>query len=287
MSFIPGYHLEGNSPIELKVDPFLHRLFFQYVDDWILREAERWDDPWQFLLSVPGLPLGCYDFFTAGVSFLKALNRLVHIEYGGATIHRCLWDKNVEARAKGKPAVEKEVHTIIKGLLKHGSLVGDSMPTEFKSEAERKEVMQAIEIAEGVLRKKYGKDWRAKLQLKPIEPDRQDKEAVFMVHAWLSCGGKLGLCFYSDDAIADLMTLVFHRGKAKDNYGLGQRNFCYSKMRKRLGLEQLNYRTPTVRNARPGHGANIEIEHRTKKGWRKIQLDERIFLEAKRWLANF
>lgn len=52
----------GQKPTKLKADPFLGRKILQHAPDWILREAERWEHPWRFLLGVRKLPRACYRY---------------------------------------------------------------------------------------------------------------------------------------------------------------------------------------------------------------------------------
>jgi hypothetical protein len=66
--------LPGNSPRELKADPFLDSL--RHVPEWILSEAERREDCWDFLLGIRGFPVGYYDIFRAAKSVSHAIRRL-------------------------------------------------------------------------------------------------------------------------------------------------------------------------------------------------------------------
>ena len=83
----------GNSPTELKADPFLGTKILQHVDDWIFREAERWPHPWHFLLDVRRLPPAAYDLFQAAESVSHAINRLENMLYCGATLQRDLCEE--------------------------------------------------------------------------------------------------------------------------------------------------------------------------------------------------
>src|SRR6185312_4077568 len=90
--------LPGNSPIELRDDLGLPGKILSRVEEWILQEAARREDTWQFLLGVRGLPEGCYDFFRAGQSVSRALDRLTAIAVGIATLNRDLRDEVTKRR---------------------------------------------------------------------------------------------------------------------------------------------------------------------------------------------
>lgn len=272
----------GTTPKELKADPFLNGLFFQYVDDWILAEAERREYTWQFLLGVPNLPLGCYDFFKSALSVSVAANKLLHMSYGGATINRTLSDEMMKPRRKSdKRAAENSTKQFFRASFTCGFWQGDLETYNFKNDKERTEFERLREQEERRLCKQHGKNWRAKFPdftnessvPSTDEIQGQSLQAHFMVNAWLRWGyDQPGLCFFNDESLADVLSLLLREAS---RYGLGARTEYYRKLRQRLGLEQLYYRKPTVTEARPVPGTGlIEITVRTKNGSMKRLLSE-------------
>jgi hypothetical protein len=259
----PELILPWNTPSKLKADPLLRRLFVQYVDDWILREAEKWDHPWQFLLGVRGLPLGCYDFFKAAVSVSIATEKLVHMTYRGATLSRNL--SVLQARAnRNECAAQKAAVKLFRAQYKHGFW------QTFKSEKERIQFEQLREKEDKRLCKQHGRNWRTKFVLPSREEsEKQSPAAYFMVHSWLRCGFcNPGLCFFSDKALADFLSLLWPNVSASTEY--------YRKIRQRLGLKQLYHRKPSVTAAYPVLGTElIEITLQTPTGEHQRQLSAR------------
>ena len=280
MPLVPGYHLPGTSPSELKRDPFLFRSFLQYVPDCVIEKAEQSKDAWMFLLRGRNLSTACSNFFKAAVSHSKATGKLIDIEAGLASVSRPLsvWEEALKAGRDGDMHKARiKGHKVVRGLLKNGCLVGDSMPP-FKNEEQRMEITQVIGKEEETPRKKCGKDWRGNLRL---EKTNADPEAAVMVHIWLSFDGKHGLCFYADEALADMMTLLCKNVPAEDNYGIGYYIECYQKKRQRMRLKQFDCHKPTVKKVRPVPGTRfIEIEYRSNDGLRKYRIEcERVFLK--------
>ena len=88
--------------------------------------------------------------------------------------------------------------------------------------------------------------------------------AYLLVANWLRWGnaGEPGLCYYSDEAMADLVVQLL--GLEKQD-GLGRRADYYRKFRQRLGLQQAYHRKPFVTKARRVTNTGlIEIEFRER-----------------------
>src|SRR5690348_16926341 len=81
---------EEMSPTAVKADPLplVHRIM-RDVDDSFLRDAERWEDPWDFLVKMKGLPGHCQDFFRAAASAWKAAKKTSYdcVAAGTASLH--------------------------------------------------------------------------------------------------------------------------------------------------------------------------------------------------------
>ena len=263
--FAPGYVLPGNSLSELKRNnPTLFESFLQYVPDSAIERAEQSTNPWLSLLSVPKLSEHLRSFFKAGASQASAVDRLIQIEGGVATINHSSWDEMAKTGASDKPASKEKVQgRVIMQLLLHGSLTGKAKP-RYKNEEQRVKFKLVYDKAQGALRKRYGKNWQKDKNAEP--PYRQHKEALFLVFHWLDFFGEAGLCFYSDEAIAKLVVKTLHGG-----YHVTQMD-SVTKLRKKLSLEKLNNRMPTIRAAKRSYGPRVWFEQRTKEGcWKKYQ----------------
>ena len=86
LSLIPACELPENKPSALKRDPWLSpRFFLQDVDDSIIEKAERREDTWEFLVRLPHLTGNSRDFIQAGLSYSKAICKLIGIDLGWTT----------------------------------------------------------------------------------------------------------------------------------------------------------------------------------------------------------
>jgi len=256
-TFIPP----GHSPTELKSDPFLRTKILQHVDDWIFREAERWPHPWRFLLGVRRLPPAAYDLFKAAESVSHAMNRLLKTLYGGATLQRDLIEEMQRHAERGDEAgAERLAMKELRQLLKYGLwkpiLNSSKMPDEARREIESWETAAKRTLA------RHG-------QLNPLPlPHAKglNPTACLLISFWLRWGenGEPGLCYYSDEALADLIVLLLGR---EGQVGLGTQTVYYRKIRQRLKLEQAYYREPLVTKVRrlPNSGL-IEIELQVEEG---------------------
>jgi hypothetical protein len=249
--------LPGNSPLELKAAPGLLAKILERVEDCLLREAERWSDPWQFLLGVKGLPVGCYDLFRAGASVSCALVRMTQMSYGGATLNRSLLDEIRKAQ-------EREFHIqaerLARQLLIRQWQFG-LWPKGLRSGLSQDEqvlIEKALAVEEKKLMKRHG---RAGLETRSLPGSLEFQESrkveSIMIEGWLRWGelGEIGLCFFSDEAMADLIELLLTSGRSR-----GQRRAHYEKIRQRLGLEHAYPPKPKVVSARRvGHHIKIEV----------------------------
>lgn len=248
----------GQNPTQLKSDPFLGAKIMQHVEDWILREAERWDHAWRFLLNCRNLPLAAYDLFKAAESVSVAMNRMQNMLAGFATMQRDLVMEMVKRNQNGdKSGATRLGKKIVRELLKR-----DLWGNEADWPAMPDETRRVIELwkSEGKrqLLKRHG---RKGLEPQPfLGAAQHDPEAYLMASNWLRWGdaGEPGLCYYSDEALADLMVLLSGQEK---RHGLGTRLEYYRKFRQRLGLKQAYYRKPLVTKARRAQTRTlIEIE---------------------------
>ena len=226
--------LPGQSPTQLRADPFLGQFVLQHAEEWIFQEAERWPHPWRFLLDVRRLPPACYDFFRAAESVSRAINRVLHSLYGGATLQRDLREEMARRdRAGDKTGATQIATKLVRAMLRHGLWTdrkGD--PAEFI--AWKTEGLAA-------LRKRHGKKFRAERQTAA----QFNKAATLMVSLWLRCGrGAPGLCYFTDQAMADLLAMLL--GELTGLHYKDVRLVYFRKLRQRLQLEHAYPRKPVV-----------------------------------------
>ena len=252
----------GQTPSELKADPFLGVKILHAAPDWIFAEAERWPHPWRFLRDVRSLPPACYDLFKAAESVSHAMNRYQKMPAGLATFQRDLADEMCKRSQTGDAKGAKQVGAkIITAMLKHGLWRDD-----FRSEARREdEAMKAQ--AERALVKRHG---RKALKPQPVLSAQEfawksdwTLAGYLMFSNWLRWGkrGEPGLCYYSDQALADLLAMLI-KVKHSSAERFIRRDY-FRKCRQLLGLEQAYYRKAFVIGARrvPNTGI-IEIDCR-------------------------
>jgi hypothetical protein len=266
--------LPGNSPTELKRDPRLSRLFLKEVDDWILREAERRDDCWKFLRGVRGLSPECRDFLRVADSVSQSAQKLGHIQYGGATLHRSLIAEIQKLKATGdEQGAERVARKLFRAQYRSGAMWQD-LSKHCKDPEELLLVKRVIKEEDEKLVKRHGHSWQNEYPYPTQEESERTSTTEFlMVHAWLRWGvDEPGLCFYSDEALAELIVILV---QDEARYGPKTRTVFYRKLRQRLGLDYLNYRKPTVTEARrvPGTGL-IDITVRTSNRSHKHRLSK-------------
>src|SRR5262249_4800849 len=69
--------------------------------EWLFPEAERWPDPWKFLLELPCLPKPFERLFRAAQSQRRALSRLAEIIRAGGSVE-VSWTRKLEAALKSR-----------------------------------------------------------------------------------------------------------------------------------------------------------------------------------------
>jgi hypothetical protein len=246
----------GQSPTDLKADPFLGNHILQDVPDWIFREAERWPHPWQFLLGVRRLPLHCYDLFQAAESASRAMNRAQNMSFGGATLQRDLpQEMQMKAQVGDIVGATKIAKKIVVGMVRHGL---------WRDQANEPAVFKEWRTqAEAGLQKRYGK----KFKPWPVKTAaEQSHDVQIMICNWLrwGCAGDPGLCFYSDQAMANLLAAL--SGNRLQLNQMDVRLAYFRKLRQRLDLRHAFYRKPIVIKARRVSGTGqIEITLRDDK----------------------
>lgn len=270
MSLTRDHFLPGNSPSELKRDPFLFRQFLRHVKDATLKEAERREDTWEFLLGVRGLPGDCKRFFKACASVSRAMVKLTGMQIDTEKLNRSLLDEMLEARATGDmQTAEQRCEKLCRAYYRHG--LWDDLMRDAKDENVRIQLNQMRTKIERTLRKQTGRNWKPTVIPDQAESERRNKAEFFTVHSWLRWGrlGEPGLCFYSDKALTDLLDRLLESEKPNDS----DNPTDYRKMRQRLGLRKFDYQHPLVTTAhRVAETGLIEITLREKGGDKKRRL---------------
>jgi hypothetical protein len=254
---------DGDSPVELRNDPFLSAHIFQHGPEWLFREAERrWnegDHPWRFLIGVKKLPPACYDFFRAAESVSSAMELIEHCLYGGATLPRRLLVNEMQdlARAGNATGANRVAAKIVRGLVKF-DLWKDAGQTHPQLEAWKSE-------AEADLRKRYGR----KLKPASLPTTRQfNEEAECMIGGWLRLGnrGTPGFCFFTERAMIDLLALIRGVSEKRRLHWTDMRLRALRKLRQRLGLMHAYYRKPIVTHVTRVGPRAAELTHRNDSG---------------------
>src|SRR5437867_889882 len=243
--------LPGNSPTELKADPGLPGKILSNVPEWMLREGEHREDCWEFLLGVGRLPVGCYDLFRAAVSLDRAVGKLGRMSIGIATLNCDMLPEIPRLQARGEKQKAERLAKKVHGRLLRVGLWPDQPRTGTK-EAQQQELLAWKREEQRKRLKRYGREGLKPESLPTAEESQNDYlvENV-MVWTWLRWGvfGEPGLCFYADEAMSDLLHILYQKGNCTP-YDLDTRQPYYRKVRQRLGLEHAYPRSPKVISAR-------------------------------------
>ncbi len=255
----------GQSPTELKADPFLGRFILPRVQDWIIREAERREDTWRFLLGVRDLHPDCYGFFRAAESLSRAMNHVLQMLYGGATLPRYLPAEMTRLEREGDVAGARRIaKKLVRAQIRHGLwFPWTDEDRRYAGEANLRTLEALAGQARADLEKRHGKNFVVPVktmdQFSAQHEPFENRIIYMMIDGWLRLGpyGDPGLCYFSDHATTRLLEAV-----TKNDMGCNVPYF--RKIRQRLGLHHANARHPIVIDARrlkegPRHG-QIELQ---------------------------
>jgi hypothetical protein len=171
----------------------------------LLLEADRWPEPWEFLLSVKFLlPYeGFRQLFRAAQSQRAALSRLAEIARGAASIERSWTQTMIEATKAGDlPAAIHAQNKVLASNWKYdpGLLLNAAKNVSPEMEAE---VQLSFATFDQKARRKFGRR----------KAEQKNRPAVFKLEnvthkiAWLLTWNwlrKPGYCFFSDNALLNV-----------------------------------------------------------------------------------
>lgn len=197
-----------DSVCELAADPGLIGHALRRLPEWMRREADRWPDPWRFLLPVPDMPKGFRQLFSAAQSQRKALHRIAEITRRAGSIDTSWGRKMIVATEAGDWKTARHAQDKVfasfwrydraKRLLDSAKRISPAMEAEVRKRA-------------------YDLHLKACRKLGRAKADTEDRPAVFepvtmtekiaweLVCGWLrNQNGAPGYCFFSDDALLDV-----------------------------------------------------------------------------------
>jgi hypothetical protein len=196
-----------DSVCELAAEQGLIGCILRRQPEWLLREADRWPDPWTFLLSVRDLPKDLRQVFKAALSQRNALNRLAEIARRAGSIDGSWGRKMVEATHAGsEPAMIHAQAKVFASYWRYDPnlMLEDARKVSPALEAEvRKRSSDLYEKA----RRKLGRK-KADQKNRPavFEPQTAtQKIASQLAWGWLRKPNRVpGYCFFSDNALLNV-----------------------------------------------------------------------------------
>ena len=241
------------------------------VPDWLLREADRWDNPWRFLLGVRDLPEGFPLLFAAADSQRGAMLRFSRKAQKTGSLNTSCYDKLLAAiksgnRRAGRVAEKK----ILGGMYRIDR--GRYLLAAAKKSPELQAEIQGL--IDGCYQRDVRRLGRRKADEKPgrltigdcfREHIACDRIAFAMTCGWLRGGktGLPGLCFWSDEVIATYLGRVLNLR----TLGVG----TVRKLRHRLKLKKASV---LVRQICPGVKGEFELlDSHGKAIWRGKVID--------------
>jgi hypothetical protein len=189
------------------------------IPDWVLKEADRWDDPWKFLAELPVIRTPASRtyrrLFAAAQSQRQAMRRLVEIAYGAASIRTGWREKMMQASKAGNR--KEQAHAkgkLLAGMwrLERGRReLSEKTPAWFWAEVRT----WGAAFDDKAARKIGGRTARQTRQEPTLEDLQCNRVAYQLVCGWLQGGRKgcPGFCFCSDSAICELLRDLLKRPK--------------------------------------------------------------------------
>ena len=238
------------------------------VPDWLLREADRWEDPWKFLLDVPDLPKDFRLLFATADSQKGALRRFSYKAQKIGSLYTSWYERLLAAlKNRDTRAQITASKKIFAGMYRVDR--GRFLLAEFKRNPGFKAQIQKW------IDECYARDVRRLGRRKADEKPKRltiadfsrkdfacDRIAFAMTCGWLRWNkdGFPGLCFCSDEVIATLLGGMLNLR----TLGVG----TVRKLRHRLKLKKASV---LVRQICPGTEGQFELsDSRGKPFWRGI-----------------
>lgn len=204
---------EYNSVLALASDPGLCGIILRSIEGWVIREAARWEDTWDFLLGVRGLSQHARQFCRAAKSANAAMYRLARMARGVASTRTDLVLEHKRAVESGDAAAMKRLEAKLVKRTEQtlpGWLERDAPPAL--------QSMVAREVALVRTRQSRRIGGRKLTASLSFEPDtRQLAKLVeenyprefLLINGWLRLpNGDPGLCFFSQSALAYLFVYL-------------------------------------------------------------------------------
>lgn len=188
--------------------------------EWLLPEADRWQEPWKFLLNCRDIPKPVQKVLIAAQSQRAAARRLAEIAGGFGTIETSWPARAAEAMKTGNNADrDHAAKKILKAMVEfdHGKLLLEG--TRNLSAAQATEVERRIREVYRQRRRKYGQK-KADTPRKPIfnVETISGKFAWLMISGWLRNGvGGAGYCFFGDAALLSFFSAALRLPKPDPN----------------------------------------------------------------------
>lgn len=226
------------------------------VPDWLLREADRWKNPWEFLLGVRDLPKDFRLLFAAADSQNGALRRFSYKAQKTGSLHTSWYDRLLAAvKNRNAQAQNTAAKKIFAGMYRVDRgrflLAACKRKPRIKAQIQKWiDELHARDVRRLGRREADKKPKRltiADLFRKDVACDRI---AFAMTTGWLrwDANGFPGLCFCSDKVIATLL------GRMLNLRTLGEGTV--RKLRQRLKLKKASV---LVRQICPGTNGQFEL----------------------------
>ena len=213
------------------------------LDSWILVEADRWDDPWKFLLGVRGVSKSDRDVFAAAQSQRIAAVRVVDLLASWGTVRGNPREAVIRAMAGGnKNKISKATAKFVRAMWKTQSQdIRINLDKTEPSSRGRADAERLLEVETKQLVRRHGSAWRDATTSEITNNDViYNKLAVLLVRWWMRCGsgGSPGLMFFSNKALTELFSILLNDDKLEMNR--------VEQTRYRLGLKPSSNKTPLI-----------------------------------------
>jgi len=233
--------------------------------DWLLKEADRWEDPWNFLLGLRGLAKSEQDVFRAARSVREGAQRATDLLAEWGSGRTSLRENLKNAVANGyQPAIDKAVTKFIRAVWKTQSQdFQERLATAGLCSKHRVYVERLIKEESDNLKRRHGKHWSSKTSSQiTTRVVLYHRLIVLLVRWWVRCGpnGLPGFMVFSNKALTDLLSILLDDQNLKADR--------VEQTRYRLHLKPASEKKPLIVRVIPNHD----------KG--------EIFFQGRRWIIR-